>query len=251
MKKFAFWLFILITSYSFASQNTAVDQTSQSSNVRHPHEFLDSLSTQVNIGYTNIDFIDNTNNLLLAGGQRTFNFSGKGLHGALLILDEIQLHGPWWIGARAGGEFWSDLSGDFVVPSAFAGYTSRYHFQKLYGVFADATVDIELVVNTLDVYGFVGVSYDRYRLKGTNTIPSGTRVIFRDSTDWLSNPRAGAGISYTFNKYYLIGIEYTHMFRNTLSISSDGLILARDNRSHQLRPSDNTIDLTISVYMNT
>lgn len=218
--------------------------------IRYRSYFFDALSFQMNIGYTSTDFNDRSNNVLLAGGQRNLNFSGNGLHGSLLFLDEIQLYQSWYIGARAGAQFWSNLSGDAAVPAAFAGYTSRYNYQKLFGGFVDITLDIELIEDRFDIYGFAGAGYNRYRLRGVNTLPSGSRIIFRNQREWLTSPRAGGGFSVTFNQIYLIGLEYTHMFHNTLNFSRSGRILALDNRNHQFSGSDDTIDLTIAVYMN-
>ncbi len=241
MKRYALWLLLLLVQFSFGCGGVYA---------RSGDTFLDALSTQFNVGFTRMDSRDRTRNAYIANSQTTLNFKGEGLHGAILILDEMQFEGPWYIGARAGAEFWSNLSGNASIASRFEGYTSRYTYRKSYGFFVDATLDLEIFKDCFDIYGFVGAGLDLYRLEGVNVSAASGSIIFRNSKGWLTNPRAGIGLSYAFKERYTFGIEYTHVFRNTLNFPVRGGNLVLDNRNHQIRSDDNTIDFTISVYMN-
>ena len=240
MNRVFFFLAILTSFPSIAEKD-----------VSYTHVFLDSLSTQINVGYSKNSTLDSVNNILKNNGQNSLNYSGQGMHAAIILLDEFRLTHPFYIGARAGAELWSNLSGTSTVTSIFPNNTLSYSYQQKYGFFADITLDYEVIDDLFDIYGFIGAGYTHYQLTGTNIITNQPQSQFRSEKILQPAPRAGFGFSYTFNTIYLIGLEYIHTFNNSRVFNATGINQFNDNLNHHIVTSTNTIDLTIGVYMNT
>ncbi len=229
---------LLMTVVCFFGQ-TAYGATAPSS---QRGALFDVTLFQGNLGWADFTASNTTLNALEPSLRYNAKFIGSGAHAAISLVDLNRLQ-TYLVGGRFGAQVFSNASGVASIPrQPITANTRTYILTRTEGIFADFILAKSNEKRPVYVYGFAGLGYDRYMLKGyqprlADELP---RLDTKD-LEWTFAGRVGAGLGYKLTENYTVGIEYTYLFGQSFEPSSGTVFPGKDHGS--------TIDATFSVLI--
>ncbi len=209
---------------------------------------FDLLLFQFNLGASSFHLSDASTSVFLPNTPVTSSLTSHGLHAALNVTDFKCISKDLMIGGRFGGQLFSNLKGEYNTPAFVTNTVQHYDLKRKKGIFTDVILE-KLWENQAHLDLFAGIGYDQYVLEGSITPASGLSYSIRCDKQWIFYPRVGVGAGrFVFNKFTTLGLEYTHDFDMNKTFSATGSA-PNDNRSHSIKSSTDTIDLTFRVIM--
>ncbi|MDX2346112.1 MAG: hypothetical protein QNK11_04495 [Legionella sp.] len=212
---------------------------------------LDTALFQLDLGWANFNAINETIDIFdpAVSGTHTFNASGMRIGFNITDLKRIPSAPTWFLGGRLGAQIFSSLKNTITtevkpgpnlanqtyslgLPGGFWGdfvALKNFQEQKMYGL------------------GFVGVEYDRYRFIGYRNVISGVPEQIRNSVFWTPGARAGGAFGLQLKGNFLVGLEYTHRFNQSIHAQAKAGGYPYENRRHIMHITGNSINLVFAV----
>jgi hypothetical protein len=222
---------------------------------RHENlSIVDKAMFQANLGWG--DFKTHHSTFDMLDSNKTpyaVNYNASGVHIALDLADFEPLPSKWYIGARIGAQFFSNLKSTITIPTPESevdnDISQSYRLQLPNGLFSDLMAVKTFNDNPYYLLGFLGAEYDRYQFEGFRNFSTTLSKQVRNNRFWSAGARAGAGIGILLNDRLILGIEYTHRFDQSIHVPAIGDHYPYESRQHTINLVGDNVDLTILLSL--
>jgi hypothetical protein len=211
---------------------------------------------QANLGWADFYAPNKMTDFFNPSESTTHNFSASSLHVALNITDLVRVpSAPTWIlGARLGAQIFSNLKDNFTTTTSSAvnqdhqtvQVNQTYSLSLPGGAFGDFIAFKTFQEEQFYASAFAGVAYDRYRFQGYQNVLSGVTRKIRNDSLWAAGARLGAGLGIQLKGNMLVGIEYTHRFKQSIYAQANSVNYPYEYRSHRMHITGDSVDLIFS-----
>ncbi len=217
---------------------------------------LDMSLFQANLGWAGLYAPNRTTDIFNPAESSTHYFNASGMHIALNIIDlkRIPSAPTWILGGRAAVQIFSGLKSTITTtaapdpnnPNAPTKPTQSYSLGLPSGFFGDFIAYKTFQEQKLYASAFAGVEYDRYRFTGFRNVPTDIPIQIRNSVFWAAGARAGAGFGVQLKGNFLVGVEYTHRFDQSIHAQAYTGNYPYENRRHTIHITGDSVDLVFA-----
>jgi hypothetical protein len=208
---------------------------------------------QANLGWTNLYAPDKIVDIVDPSESFTHTFKASGMHIAFNLTDFVRVPSAptCLLGARIGAQIFSGLKDTFTIETSskleqINQINQAYSLWSPGGFFGDVIAFKTFQEKKLYTSAFAGVEYDRYRFQGFEHLLSGVTSQFLNDSLWAAGARVGAGFGVQLKGNFLIGIEYTHRFKQSIHAEANATNYPASYRSHMFNMTGNSVDLIFS-----
>ena len=241
-------LFMAKNTYSATGEPYAFDE--------REIPLLDMALFQVNLGWAGLYAPNKTIDIFNPVEPSIHTFNASGMHIGLNITDlkRVPSAPSWILGGRIAVQIFSSLKDTIKTvgapdpnnPNAPTLPTQSYSLWLPGGFFGDFIAYKSFQKERLYASGFVGVEYDRYRFTGIRNVPTDIPITMLNDVYWAPGARAGAGFGVQLKGNFLIGLEYTHRFNQSIHAQPTTGNYPFENRRHMMHITGDSIDLVFA-----